>query len=366
MLKISNKITLKESWYDMKKFKFSGIAVPIVAVGTACMIVACPECCVKGAVSGLVTCASVVIPSLFPFLIVSNFVSLSSTCTSAMRVFSPVMRHIFRLPACAAPAVFFGFFGGYPVGCSVAAQLYRQGSIDAEQAQRITCFCVNAGPAFVITAVGAVMLGNARAGVILFLSVLISGIILGFTLGLTAPKPQKQTGKETLSITNSQALVESVENGASAMMKICAWTVAFSCVSGLLSHLDFGADVLTALNCVLEVTAGCTSASESENLCTLAAALGWGGLCVGFQVLGNVKAVGARPLVFFAFRAVNAGLSAVICGVIAKLFPLEVSVFSNVAAVSARQFSYSLPATAALICLCTVFIIDLDRNRKVC
>lgn len=350
----------------MKKFKISGFAVPVAAVGAACMLVACPECCVKGAVSGLVTCASVVIPSLFPFLIVSNFVALSPSCSSVMRVLSPVMRHVFRLPACAAPAVLFGFFGGYPVGCSVAAGLYQKGSIDAEQAQRITCFCVNAGPAFVITAVGTVMLGNTRTGVVLFLSVLLSGIILGFALGLTAPKPRKKTEKEIFSLTNSQALVESVENGAVAMMKICAWTVVFSCVSGLLSHWNLSADMLTALNCVLEVTAGCTAAAKSANLCTLAAVLGWGGLCVGLQVLGNVKTVGTRPLVFFAFRAVNAGLAAVICGVLVRLFPLEVSVFSNVASVSARQFSYSLPATAALICLCTVFIIDLDRNRKLC
>ena len=350
----------------MKRIKISGFAVPLFAVGTACMLVACPECCVRGAVSGLVTCASVVIPSLFPFLIVSSFVALSPSCGRAMRVFSPVMRHIFRLPACAAPAVIFGFFGGYPVGCSVAAQLYRRGSIDAEQAQRITCFCVSAGPAFVVTAVGTVMLGNVRAGVILFLSVLLSGILLGFALGLTAPKPQKQTENEVTLLTNSQALVESVENGAATMIKICAWTVAFSCVSGMLTHWEFSPRVLTALNCVFEVTAGCSSAAENANLFTLAAALGWGGLCVGLQVLGNVKSVGARPLVFFAFRAVNAGLSAVICGVITRLFPLEVSAFSNVTAVSARQFSYSLPATAALVCLCTVFIIDLDRNRKVC
>ena len=350
----------------MKKLKITGFAVPVAAVGVAIMLVSCPGCCVSGAVSGLVTCASVIIPSLFPFLIVSSFVASSPSCVSAMRIFSPVMRHIFRLPACAAPAVVFGFFGGFPVGCSVAAQLYSRGSVDAEQAQRITCFCVSAGPAFVITAVGSVIIGDTRAGVILFLSVLLSGIILGIALGLTAPKPQKQTEKEMPSLTNSQALVEAVENGALAMMKICAWTVVFSCASGMLSHWNLGADVLTAINCVLEVTAGCTAAAKNANLCTLAAALGWGGLCVGLQVLGNVKTVGTRPLVFFAFRAVNAGLSAVICGLLTRLFPLEVSVFSNVAAVSARHFSYSLPATAALLCLCTVFIIDLDRNKKVC
>ncbi len=350
----------------IKKIKLSGLAVPALVVGFACAFVACPDPCVQGALSGLRLCAAVIIPSLFPFLIVSTFAAASPSCCAAMRIFSPVMRHVFRLPACAVPAVVFGLFGGYPVGCSVAAQLFAQGRINAEQAQRITCFCVNAGPAFVITAVGAVMLGNARTGVTLFLSVLLSCIILGFLLGLTAHKPEKKAEHENFIITNSQALVEAVESSAVTMLKICAWTVAFSCVSGIVSEFGSDGGVMIVFNCLSEVTAGCAAVSQDGNLCSLAAILGWGGLCVGCQVLGNVKSVGTRPLVFFAFRAVNAGLSAVICGLLLELFPIEASAFSNVAAVTARRFSYSVPATAALVCLCAVFIIDLDRNKKVC
>lgn len=350
----------------MKKLKISGVFVLVAVAAFGCALFAFPELCVQGVITGLQLCAAVIIPSLFPFLVVSSFAASSPSCSAAMRVLSPVMRHIFRLPACAAPAVVFGLFGGYPVGCSVAEQLYSQGRITAEQAQRLTCFCVNAGPAFVITAVGTVMLGNTRAGLILFCSVLISSVVMGIALGMTAQKPEREKENTLSTVTNSQALVEAVEKSAMSMLKICAWTVLFSCVSGAVTHFNIEQNVMTAFKCIFEVTGGCAQAAGNSNLCTLAATLGWGGLCVGCQVLGSVRAVGAKPIVFFAFRAVSAGLAAVICGLLLELFPIEVSAFSNVAAVSARQFSYSLPATAALVCLCAVFVIDLDRNRKVC
>lgn len=350
----------------LKKISISGVTAFVLAALSAGAIVAFPEIYVQGVLSGLNVCASVVVPSLFPFLVVSSFASSSSSCIGAMRFFSPVMRYVFRLPACAAPAVVFGFLGGYPVGCSSAARLYSQGRINAEQAQRITCFCVNAGPAFVITAVGSVMLGNIKVGAVLFCSVLLSSVILGIVLGLTAEKPEKESAYDVPGINNLQAFVDAVETGSVNILKICAWTVMFSCFSSTVAHWSTSAGFLTAFNCVFEVTSGCKSAAENGNLCTLAATLGWGGFCVGCQVMGDVRRVGAKVPVFFAFRAVNAGVSAVLCNLLLKVIPIEVSVFSNTVAVSARQFSYSLPATVALICLCAVFVIDLDRNRKVC
>ncbi len=349
-----------------ERFKLPGLLPFAAAAVFAAVLVSCPEPCVNGAAAGLRLCAAVVIPSLFPFLAISSFAASSPSGAGVLKIFSPLMRHVFRLPACAASAVVFGFFGGFPVGCSVAAQLYSQGRITAEQAQRITCFCVNAGPAYVITAVGTVMLGNIKAGLILFVSLLLSGLALGAALGLTAAKPEKTAENYCPAVTNSQALVEAVEKSSLSMLKICAWTVLFSCFSGAVASFGFEERIMTAFNCVFEVTSGCMSAAKNGNLCSVAATLGWGGLCVGCQVLGSVRTVGTRLSVFFAFRAVNAGLSAVICGMLLELFPLEAEVFSNVAAVCARQFSYSLPATVALMCLCAVFVIDLDRNKKVC
>lgn len=349
-----------------KVIKASAVPVFLAALLFAAVLLAFPQQAVAGAAEGLKLCAGVIIPSLFPFLVVSSFAAASSSCRVAMRFLSPVMRHVFRLPAAAAPAVLFGLIGGYPVGCATAAQLYAQGEIDGEQAQRLTCFSLNAGPAFVITAVGSVMLGSVKAGVILFASCTVAAVLIGVALGFTAVKPEKALPVQSVSLPDSQALVEAAEKAALSMMKICAWTVLFSCVGNILEGLGVGGNMLAALKCVFEVTGGCRAAAGRGNICVLAATLGWGGLCVSCQVMESVKKTGADMSVFFAFRALHAALAAVICGVLLHFFPIEISVFSNTAAVTAGSFSYSVPATAALMCLCTVLVIDLDRNKKMC
>lgn len=350
----------------VKKLRFTGM-LPFAAVlfiGAALLLFT--ESAVAGAASGLKLCAAVIIPSLFPFLVLGFFASLSPSFIRAMRIFSPVMRHAFRLPSSAAAAVLFGLIGGYPLGCSVAAKLLESGSINEEQAQRISCFCVNAGPAFVVTAVGAVMLGNVKIGAIIFASTVISALIIGVLLGFTAPKPDKKPMDCKTQTTDLQALVQSAEAGAKGIIKICAWTVLFSCLAQILQAMGLDERFISATKYVFEVTAGCQEASAKGNYCALAAVLGWGGLCVGCQVMSDVRRIKTPVAVFFAFRALHAAMSAVVCKGLLCLFPVEQSVFSNVASVSARSFSYSMPATAALLCLCVVFIIDLDRNRKMC
>lgn len=346
--------------------KLPGVFMCFCAAAAATVLVAYPQQAVCGAGEGLRICAGVVVPSLFPFLALSAFAAASPSCKAALRFLSPLMRHIFRLPAAATPAVLFGIIGGYPVGCTTAYRLFSRNEITAEQAQRLTCFCVNAGPAFVITAVGSVMLGSIRAGIILFASCVLSSLLIGIMLGFTAEKPTetesdiRQTGGEI------QALVDGTEKAAQSIIKICAWTVLFSCISAVLQAHIANDRLFAVLKCITEVTSGCAVVTQSGNLCAVAATLGWGGLCVCCQVLESVKKCGASLSVFFAFRAVNSALAAVICSVLLRFFPIEQSVFSNVASVTANRFSYSACATAALMCLCIVFVIDLDRSRKMC
>lgn len=346
--------------------KFPGLITSVCVATAAGLLIAFPQQAVCGAGEGLKICAGVVVPSLFPFLAVSAFAAASPSCKTALRFLSPVMRHVFRLPPAAAPAVAFGLIGGYPVGCTAAYQLYCQGEINSEQAQRLTGFCVNAGPAFVITAVGSVMLGSIKAGIILFVSCIMSSVLMGAVLGFTAEKPTETASESKPSVSEIQALVEGTEKAAYSIIKICAWTVLFSCISAVVQAHVTDEKLFTVLKCVTEVTSGCAAVTKSGNLCAVAATLGWGGLCVCCQVIESVKKCGASLNVFFSLRAVHSALSAVICGVLVHFFPIEQSVFANVATVTANSFSYSAHATAALMCLCAVFVIDLDRNRKMC
>lgn len=352
----------------MVRMKIRGISLMwcVVAVGAGVLAVMFPQATLDGMRSGLEKCAAVVIPSLFPFMVVSSFVAALPVFDGAAKIFSAFMRYVFRLPGEAFAAVVFGLAGGYPVGCSVTARLFEQGKISREQAQRLTLFCVNAGPAFTVTAVGSVMLGSVRMGAVLFASSCLSAIVVGVLLGFTVTIPEAGRADSVPRIPYSVLLVDSVEKSAFAMLRVSAWVSVFSCLLSLLCELGASRTVLDAIGCVAEVTCGCSTAAQNGNIYAVAASVGWSGLCVICQLLGDVRKVGTPLVLFLAFRVVNAGLTVVMCRVLLHFFPVEVSAFAPLVSVGGELFSASAPAGIALLCLCAVFVIDLDRNRKVC
>ena len=82
-----------------------------------------------GVVSGIHTCLGTLIPSLFPFILLACLCTNSRAAQVLFRPLSPVMRHVFRLPACAAPAVLLGLTAGYPTGAKITANLYATGKL---------------------------------------------------------------------------------------------------------------------------------------------------------------------------------------------------------------------------------------------
>lgn len=337
------------------------------AVGLGVIVLGFPQASLDGVRTGIELCLNVAVPSLFPFMVVSMFVSGFSVPKRISSAVSAVMRLLFRLPGDAVYAVVSGIAGGYPVGCAVTARLYSQGKVTREQAQRMTLFCINPGPAFAVTAVGSVMLGSSKTGVIIYASLCISSLLIGFFLRFVAPAPQENTINESAALPISARLVETTEKASVSMLKICAWVTLFSCFFSLINELMSDKNVINAISCLLEATGGCRAASEYGNIYTVTATLGWSGLCVICQVLGDVRKVGTPLCVLLAFRAAHAGISAVVCHLLLSVFPLEVSAFAPLTTYTAVElFSSSAPAAVALLGLCTVFVIDLDRNKKMC
>ena len=343
----------------MKKFKFL-CSFPFwcgVAAGAAVLLR--PQAAAAGVKNGLALCAGVVIPSLFPFLAVSSFCARTGT----PKMLGTLTRVLFRLPPCAAPAVLFGLLGGYPVGCKTAAQLERDGLLTKEQAQRCTLFCVNAGPAFAISAVGELMLRQRRAGLLLFVSLTAAALMLGVLLRFTAAAPDRAAAAVSPAAP-AAALVQACEAAAGAIFGICGWVTLFSCWNALLAGSALPAGLKTALLCLTEVTAGCACAAQRANLFTVAALLAWSGVCVVCQVLPQLKQLGTPLPLFLCFRGAHAALSCAVLWGLLRLFPVEQAVFSTFAGqTAARSFSFSAPAAVALLGLCTVFLFDVERER---
>lgn len=329
-----------------------------------------PQTAADGVRSGLSLCAQVVIPSLFPFLALSAFLVRAGLAQKLGKLCAPLTRLLFRLPGCAAGAVAMSLVGGFPVGTRMTAQLYEQGLLTQNEAKRMMLFCVNAGPAFVISAVGAAMLGSSRAGVLLYASLALSALVMGFLTRFykepSKKQPQSMPGPPVRRIAMSDAFVGAAADASGAMFSICAWVVLFTCLNALISLLPLGGSAASAVFCVLEATSGCASAAHRFPLPVLAAALGWAGLSVQCQVLPAVRKTGLSPAAFLAGRALCAVLSALICAALLLVFPCEAPAFSNFVTPVAAPYSISLPAAAGLMMMGALLILEVDTSRELC
>jgi sporulation integral membrane protein YlbJ len=332
---------------------------------TACALLVFPAEAAGGAKNGIGYCLQILVPSLYPFMVLAVFVVKSGLSEKIGGVFEAPAQRILKLPgSCAAP-ILMSAIGGYPTGARSIAALYESGAISEKQAARMLCFCVNAGPAFVISAVGVGFLKSAQAGVILFSSQLLASMILSVICGITAqretplPKIKPQRGKRA-----AHALVSSASDAARAMINLCCFVVLFAAFLNLLRIGVKEPHAAAALSAVMEVTGGCSDLARlGVPLWAFSFAIGWGGICVHFQVFSSVADIRIKLSRFIFFRLLHGVLAALITAELVRLFPLGTQVFSSTSKVLTGSFSGTIPGAAALIALCAALIFSLPHEK---
>lgn len=319
-----------------------------------------------GIARGIQICTQTLIPSLFPFLFLASFLVRSGACGVAGRWAEPVTQFLFHLPGNCAGVIAMGLLGGYPVGISMAEELMQRGEITRAQARRLTLFCVNAGPAFTIAAVGTGMMGSTHAGIILYASgaaaLLVTGILARFLPKREERRRADPPEHEPLPL--ADAMTGAVASAVKAMVNICAWVLLF-CTAGNLIHLiPMPAGLYHAVTCVLEISSGCAAAARRAPLFILSAMLSFSGLCVICQLTPGVRRCGVPVWQLLLSRAVSAGISAAVCALLCRAFPEYVQTAAGFEPLYHAGVSVSIPACAALMFMGLAVINEVDIKRK--
>ena len=277
----------------MKKWRGIGGAI-LVGAGMILLILNAPTA-IAGASEGVQLCIQTVIPSLFPFMV------LSMVMTGALyQMSTPLMRPIaagLKLPPNAESIYLVGLLGGYPIGAQGIRQAYDRGQLSRESAQRMLSFCNNAGPAFVF-GMGSHLLGSTWECFLVWLIHIISSMTVGFI----TPAPKQNTIFVVSGA--SVSFPEAVRRGAEAMLSVCGWIVIFRTGLQLLENWGLGTlprELAIAISGLLEMTNGCANlesvSSMGVRFVLFSGILGFGGLCVGLQtksvLLGSDLTVGS-------------------------------------------------------------------------
>lgn len=355
----------------MKKLRLNKntkiIAAIIITTFCVLILIKYPDLSAEGIRKGAELCAGTMVPSLFPFLVVSSFFSNSGAVDFLGEKTENFFRRFFSFSGNAGSVFVMGLFSGFPVGCSLAGELYSRNKITSDEAKRIILSSVNAGPAFVIGAVGSMMLSSFRAGCIIFLSLTLSSVFMAFISKYILPSEEKSDAYSPVRPTSlSDALVKSVYSSSKNMLLICSWILLFSSAINIFSGVSENERLADSVRIFAEVSSGCKRIAETKNPAHLAFVIGWSGLCVHCQVLPHVIRAGLKLKYFFCARLFHASFSALICAGLMKIFPCEISVFSSGTQATATLFAAGAPAAAGLLLMCAIFILDLDTHRKMC
>lgn len=351
--------------------QFMAVFAYFVAVGIAFtvgfMLLRFPENAGRGVTRGVKLCLETLIPSMFPFMFLSSFMINYGIVEKLDKFMSPVMQGVFRLPGVCAAAVFFSMTGGLPVGPKMTADLYSGGYITLSQGQRMLFFCMNPGPAFVITAVGYYMFGSERLGLIIYASVLLSSVIIGvlsaFVWGEKTEVLQFRK-KETKSESLHTALQESLMQSGRSMLTVCAWVILFSCITELVSTLPVGEGARIFICSILEMTNGCRSLAGIYPVPLIAGVIGFGGICAHMQVMPAVIKLKLGIKYFICARILNGGLSVLISMLLLEIFPVAAETFAMGDLPDKRGNTFSLPLCIGIMAMSLLLLLGDNFRLK--
>lgn len=363
----------------------------LLAIGIGCAaLLIWPEGAAGGVSRGLSVCGTVIVPSLFPFLVLSGVFIRSGLAARVGQRLDGVTRRLFGLPGCCGAVVLVGMVGGYPAGAAATKELLRNGEIGEKQAKHLLRFCVNGGPAFIIGTVGAGLLGSVSKGIMLYAAHLLASLVIGIVgRGKAAEEPLVSSASHQSS-NMMKTLVESVQSACGALVSMCGFVVLFSAfltlsdVSGLTRALtgviafpftEFGADVqpLGAMYTAFwEVSCGCVEIAGGRlggmfSLFLLGAALGWGGVSVQCQIGGMFSDENLLDSGFVLARAWHALLGGGIAVLLSLVIPLPQQTTLPVVQMMTspmviQPVSVSVGASAAMLLMCGALLLSTSRE----
>lgn len=317
----------------------------------AFLIIFKPYVCTRSALSGLLLCGNVIIPTVYPFTFCVLFVKNSD----ALRLLKPINRltqAIFGLNYYEFAVFLLSLIGGYPLG----AKLLSDSRLS--KANIMINYCINAGPAFIILAVGKGAFGSLEIGWILFFSHISSSIIIALLSKFKFKTITPIIAEKALNSVDN--FVISAAAAAQTVINICSVVIIFSVIGGYIEFFSQKIKPLYILGLLCEIT---NSVFKCNNVIIVSFLLGFAGFGIWAQIFSMAKSIKIHYAKFIAFRIIHGVSSALITLLLLKTFKVSIHTLSN-----GIKFDYTLftsgPIVAfSLIITGVVLIISLYGKK---
>lgn len=257
-----------------------------------------PQPVFKGASSGLLLWFNVILPTLLPFMIISNLLIGTRAIDAISKVFGPVMCRLFGVTRYGSFAIIAGFLCGYPMGGKVTADLVRKQYITWQEGQYLLSFTNNTSPMFIISYVVWQNLKDTSRTMPALLILILSPILCGFLFRIYYRPGARihSSGCPPLPKAAAASLMDScIMNGFETITKVGGYIMLFSILIALLQklpldHFLFSLLLLPSLEMTNGIPLLCASPLSADACFVLSLALtSFGGWCSVAQTRSMVQ-----------------------------------------------------------------------------
>ena len=193
----------------------------------------------EASTTGLLLWFNTIIPTLLPFIILSNIIIRLDAMSYLTWFLSPILTRLLGISKNGCYAVITGFLCGYPIGSKVTADLVMEQQISPVEGQYLLSFCNNVSPMFIISFIVTVTLKDPSL-IIPFLVILYAApLFTAFVLNpfyrhkmRTAGQMDQKEKASRLQI-NFKIIDTSIMNGFETVTKLGGYIISVS-----YTHLD--------------------------------------------------------------------------------------------------------------------------------
>lgn len=282
-----------------------------------------PKKVLADSLAGLNLWFHTVLPSLLPFMILSNALIGANVVSQLMRPFSGFFRHVLGLSPEGGYAWLLGLFCGFPMGARLTGDMYRQHRISREEAGYLLTFANQSSPMFLSTYVVLHGLGDSTMTlpvfVIFYASAFLTSLIFRIRsrrFGLPPSKPKKEVPEQT---SYGNLLDTSIMNGFEIITRLGGYIILFSILAGIVLQLP--APLHTAapfLSGLTEITTGIHTISGTTlplqvKFTAIVCCTAFGGFSTVAQTSCMLNGTGLSIFTYLKGKLVNAAVAGLLC-----------------------------------------------------
>ena len=277
--------------------------------------------CVPETKNAVLMFLNTVLPTMFPFYVLSSIIASSGFLTYICKPLKPLTNRILKLPACCIAAIVLGCLCGFPVGAKITCDLKERGDISEEEAARLSSFTNNVGPIFMTSIVGGVYLKSSQIGFILWLAVTLSSFLSGFLIcHFRRNSSMVDLSGEISTSVNKIDIPASILSSMNTVLYVGAVIIFFSSVTSLLKIIPgISENIYGIFYSFLEITGGLNILSKIFHpdyiilkYMLLSAVGAWSGCTVHIQVCGILLSGKISTRYYFAGKILQTLLSPLI------------------------------------------------------